>query len=98
MVVSSKTVRLDSLEPGDAFLCGHCSQHSQTVLKDSVLECMICLVEVQEYDLVDHDRVQLDQEGRMSGRGGAVKLGQRPSRTVIGDSSGRLETVNLGII
>jgi len=89
VVVSSKTVRLDSLEPGDAFLCGHCSQHSQTVLKDSVLECMICLVEVQEYDLVDHDRVQLDQEGRMSGRGGAVKLGQRPSRTVIGDSSGK---------
>ena len=87
MVVSSETVRLDPLEPGDDFFCEHCSQHSRAVLKDSFLECMICLVQVQEYDLVDHDRVQLDEEGKMSGRGSPVRIGQRPSRTVIGASS-----------
>ena len=78
-----------SLEPGDEFVCEHCSQKSQAVLNDSMLECMICLVQIQEYDLVDHDRVQLDEGGRMSGRGAPVRLGQRPSQTRIGSSLGR---------
>jgi len=78
-----------SLEPGDEIFCEHCSQKSQAVLNDSMIECMICLVQIQEYDLVDHDRVQLDEDGRMSGRGGSVKLGKRPSRTRIGKSRGR---------
>ena len=75
-----------SLEPGDAFVCEHCSLKSQAILNDSMLECMVCLAQIQEYDLVDYDRVQLDEEGRMSGRGAPVRLGQRPGRTSIGES------------
>ena len=60
------------LAPGGEFVCEHCGQSTQAVLHDSMLECGICLVKIQDYDLVDHDRVQLDEDGRMSGRGGSV--------------------------
>ncbi len=89
MGTRTNTACSDKLEPGDEFVCEHCSQSSQAVLNDSILECMICLVRIQGYDLVDHDRVQLDEGGRMSGRGAPVRLGQRPSRTVIGNSRGK---------
>lgn len=89
MGTRTNTACSDKLEPGDEFVCEHCSQNSQAVLNDTILECMICLVQIREYDLVDHDRVQLDEEGRMAGRGAPVRLGQRPSRTRIGSSRGR---------
>ncbi len=89
MGMRTDTACSDRFEPGDEFVCEHCGQSSQAVLNDSILECMICLVQIQEYDLVDHDRVQLDEEGRMSGRGTLVKLGKRPSRTRIGNSRER---------
>ena len=75
-----------SLDPEDEFFCEHCSQRSKVVHTDSILECMICRVYIRDDDQVDYDRVPLDEEGRMSGRGARVRLGQRPSRTVIGDS------------
>ena len=86
MGVLSDTACSDRLEPGDGYDCKHCGQSTQAVLNDSILECGICAVKIQDYDLIDHDRVQLNEDGRMSGRGGSVKLGKRPSRTRIGKS------------
>ena len=86
MGVISDTACSDRLEPGDGYDCKHCGQSTQAILNDSILECGICLVKIQDYDLVDFDRVQLNEDGRMSGRGGSVKLGKRPSRTQIGKS------------
>jgi len=87
MGTRNDSVLSKSLEPGDDFFCEECSQWSKAVHSISILECMICSAPIQDYDLVNHDRVQLDDEGRMSGRGAPVRLGKRPSRTVIGDSS-----------
>ena len=86
MGVLSDAACSDRLEPGDGYDCKHCGQSTQASLNDSILECGISLVKIQDYDLVDFDRVQLNEDGRMSGRGGSVKLGKRPSRTQIGKS------------
>ena len=85
MGVLSDTACSDRLEPGDSFDCEQCGQRSKADLNNSVLECGTCGYQIQDYDLVDHDRVPLDEDGRMSGRGASVKLGKRPSRTRIGN-------------
>ena len=85
----SETTNSETLEPGDKFLCRECCQHSEAVLNNSILECKICLYQIQQYDLVDYDRVQLDEEGRMSGRGAPVRLGKRPSRSSMGKFPGK---------
>ena len=77
------------LGPGDDIQCEECGVHSTTVEHRNWRVCGCCGVKVQEYDAVDLDRVQLDAEGRMSGRGGRVKLGAPLPGSVIGSSSGR---------
>jgi hypothetical protein len=85
MGMRTDTTYSDRLEPGDRFDCEYCGQSSEVLLNNSVLECGTCGYQIQDYDLVDHDRVPLDEDGRMSGRGAPVKLGKRPSRTRIGN-------------
>jgi hypothetical protein len=59
----------DGLHPGDTFDCQLCSQKSLATLNNGMLECSNCLYQIQEYDTVMHDRITLDDEGGMSGRG-----------------------------
>ena len=82
----SQTEHEHGLFPGDSFDCPLCSQLSIATLSNGMLECSNCLYQIQEYDTVMHDRVALDEEGFMSGRGpgsrkrihGSV-IGGRPS-------------------
>jgi hypothetical protein len=83
-VTNSKGGGLEKgLEPGDKFFCENCYQHSVAEVHECFLECKECCSQIQRYDLVDYDRVSLDAEGRMAGRGSPVKLGKRPAHTVI---------------
>ena len=66
----------EKLHPGDSFDCHLCSQKSIAMLNGSVLECSICLLQIQDYDTTGHDRVSLDEEGRMSGRGPGTRGGR----------------------
>ena len=59
----------EQLHPGDSFDCHLCSQQAVALLNDAVLECSICLVQIQDYDTTSHDRISLDEDGRMQGRG-----------------------------
>ena len=77
------------LEPGTAIQCEECGVRSAAETHLNWLVCGCCGVHLQEHDPVDYDRVQLDEEGRMSGRGGRVRSGDRVSGSVIGSSSGR---------
>ena len=77
------------LEPGTAIQCEECGVRSAAETHLNWLVCGCCGVHLQEHDPVDYDRVQLDEEGRMSGRGGRVRSGDRASGSVIGSSSGR---------
>lgn len=82
----SQTEHEHGLCPGDSFDCPLCIQRSIATLSNGMLECSNCLYQIQEYDTVMHDRVALDEEGFMSGRGpgsrkrihGSV-IGGRPS-------------------
>ena len=77
------------LEPGKEIQCEECGVRSAAETHLNWLVCGCCGVHLQEHDPVDYDRVQLDEEGRMSGRGGRVRPGDRVSGSVIGSSSGR---------
>ncbi len=63
------------LHPGDQFDCKLCGQRSVAALHSGILECSQCLFQIQEYDTVMHDRVPLDDEGRISGRGPVQRPG-----------------------
>ena len=66
----------EQLHPGDSFDCHLCSQRAVVLLNDAVLECSICLLQIQDYDTTGHDRVSLDEEGRMQGRGPGSRGGR----------------------
>ena len=66
----------EQLHPGDGFDCHMCSQRAVALLNDAVLECSICLLQIQDYDTTCHDRVSLDEEGRMQGRGPGSRGGR----------------------
>ena len=63
--------------------CEVCSQTRTVVLHRNWLECEGCGCQVQEYDSVQHDRVALDEYGRMSGRGPSTKSGKKIRGSVI---------------
>ena len=65
----------NGLHPGDQFDCKLCGQRSVAALHSGILECSQCLFQIQEYDTVMHDRVPLDDEGRISGRGPVQRPG-----------------------
>ncbi len=74
----------DHVEPGSMFDCRMCGMVSPVELHDSTLWCGCCGHRIQEYDTTDYDRVQLDEQGRMSGRGAANKSGSRIDGSTIG--------------
>ena len=63
--------------------CEVCSQTRTVVIHRNWLECEGCGCQVQEYDSVQHDRVALDEYGRMSGRGPSTKSGKKIRGSVI---------------
>ena len=77
------------LEPGTEIHCEECGVRSAAETHLNWLVCGYCGVHLQEHDPVDYDRVQLDEEGGLSGRGGRVRSGDRVSGSVIGSSSGK---------
>ena len=77
------------LEPGSEIKCEECAVHSTVMTHLNWLVCGYCGVQLQEHDPVDFDRVQLNDEGQMSGRGGQVRPGDRIPGSVIEASSGK---------
>lgn len=77
------------LEPGSEIQCEECGVRSIAVMHLNWLVCETCGLHLQEHDPVDFDRVQLDEGGAMSGRGGAVQRGGKLPGTVIGASTGK---------
>jgi len=86
MQASSNSRRL---EPGCDIQCTECGVRSTVEVHSSWLVCRSCGVHLQEYESIDFDRVQLDADGRMSGRGGAIRLGNKLPGSVIDSSSRR---------
>ena len=79
-------------EPGDDYDCEICGLHSKLVLDKGCLWCHSCGIKVQDYDDVDYDRVQLDEAGSMTGRGGPSRQGKRPSGSTIHTGFGKAST------
>ena len=77
------------LEPGSEIRCEECGVRSVAVVHLNWLVCETCGLHLQEHDPVDFDRVQLDEEGVMSGRGGRVRRGGKVPGTVIEASTGK---------
>ena len=77
------------LEPGSGIQCEECGVRSVAVVHLNWLVCETCGLHLQEHDPVDFDRVQLDEEGVMSGRGGRVRRGGKVPGTVIEASTGK---------
>ncbi len=83
MAIPRDSDGLSLLESGTEFDCPICFQRSVAVLHEVSLWCESCGARLLGFDPTDHDRVQLDEEGRMSGRGPPSSRG-RVSGTDIG--------------
>tara|TARA_B100002051_G_scaffold276458_1_gene324672 strand:- start:1217 stop:2161 length:945 start_codon:yes stop_codon:yes gene_type:complete len=79
-------VKDSGLSPGSDYECEICGQSSDLIEHKAALWCDCCGYRVCDYDTVDHDRVQLDEKGGMTGRGHGTRVGARPSGTSIGNA------------